>query len=132
MASCRRKTWVESLRASPFGLWSVVSPRLPYVALLSLDRINAGLPRVALLFRLLQHTNDTIKLSPNLGALSWLAGLGPRAAVVLNGWAKEALGDELSRCLSSSVVVGVKYLTAERRWEIWTWFYSRCIIVQLE
>ena len=70
MAPCRRKTCVESLWASPFGLWSVVL-RVCHVVLLSLDGINAGLPQVALLFLLLiRHTHDTIKPSPNLGALA--------------------------------------------------------------
>jgi hypothetical protein len=99
------------------------------MALLSLDRIIAGLPRVVLLLLfffhfliLLQHTHDTIKPSPNLGVLAGLVGWGPRAAIFLNGWAHEALGDKLSRYLSSKVAVGVKYLTAERRWDIRTWF----------
>jgi len=91
------------------------STHLPCVALLSLDGIKAGLRRVALLFLLLQRNHDTIKPSPNLGVLAGLAGSGPSAALFLNGWAHKALGDKLSRCLSSRVAVGVKYPTAERR-----------------
>ena len=34
----------------------------------------------------------------NFGALAGLATSGPSAAVLLNGWPHEALGDELSRC----------------------------------
>jgi len=40
------------------------SARLPLVGRLSLDGTNAGLPRRALVFTLLQHTHATFKPSP--------------------------------------------------------------------
>jgi len=40
-----------------FQILYVSSARLQYVALLPLDGINAGLPRVALLFHIFRYTN---------------------------------------------------------------------------
>jgi len=42
------------------GFSTLVPHILPYVALLSLDGINAYLPNVALLFPRLQHTHHTL------------------------------------------------------------------------
>jgi hypothetical protein len=62
----------------------------------------------------------------HFGALAGLASAGPSAAVFLNGWPHEALGDELRRSLDSWVtegMKGIKYLTAERR-DVRSWFDS--------
>jgi hypothetical protein len=69
----------------------------------------------------------------HFGALAGLASSGPIAAVFLNGWAHEALGEELSRSLDSWVTEGtkgVKYLTAERRRDVRSWFYSGRVAVE--
>jgi len=53
----------------------------------------------------------------NFGELAGLASSGPSAAVLLNGWPQEALGNELSRCLNPWVaegMQGVEDLTVER------------------
>jgi hypothetical protein len=63
-----------------------------------------------------------LTVSGKLGALAGLASSGPSAAVFLNGWPQEALGDELSLCLNTCVtegVQGVENLTAERRRDGW-------------
>ena len=59
----------------------------------------------------------------NLTALAGLASSGPSATVFLNGWPHEALGDELSRCLDAWVAEGMKYVMAERRRDVWSWYY---------
>ena len=74
-------------------------------------------------------------MSGTFGALAELASSGPRAAVFLNGWSQEALGDELSRNLNTRVaerVQGVEYLTAERRRDVRAWFTRRGVVVQLD
>jgi len=69
------------------------------------------------------------------GALAVLASSGPCAAVVLNVWPHEALGDEFKRCLNAWVtegMQGVENLTAERGWDVWARFISRGDTVQLD
>jgi len=71
----------------------------------------------------------------NFGVLAGLASLGPSAAVLLNGWPHEALGDKLSHCLNPWVaegMQGVEDLTAERRWDVWARFTRRDVTVQLD
>jgi hypothetical protein len=51
---------------SPFGFGVLSSNRLPHVASRSLDGINSGLPRLALLFSRLLHESPSNKLSPSL------------------------------------------------------------------
>jgi hypothetical protein len=43
----------------------------------------------------------------NFGALAGLVSPGPSAAIFLNGWPHEELGDEISRCLNSGVAEGM-------------------------
>jgi hypothetical protein len=67
--------------------------------------------------------------------LAGLASSGPSAAVFLNVWPHEALGDELGHCLNPWVaegVQGVEDLTAERRWDVWARFTIRGVAVQLD
>jgi hypothetical protein len=47
-----------------------------------------------------------VSVARNLGAMAGLPISGPGAAVFLNGWPHEALGDEFSRCLNSGVAEG--------------------------
>jgi len=71
----------------------------------------------------------------NFGELAGLASSGPSAAVLLNGWPHEALGEELSRCLNPWVAEGMKGvedLTTERRWDVWVRFTRRGVAVQLD
>jgi len=71
----------------------------------------------------------------NFGALAGLASSGPNAAVLLNGWPHEALGDEAYRCLNPWVAEGmqeVEDLTAERGWDVWARFTRRGVAVQLD
>jgi len=43
----------------------------------------------------------------NFGALAGLASSGRSAAVLLNGWPHEALGDEFNGCLNAWVAEGM-------------------------
>jgi len=64
-----------------------------------------------------------------------LASSSPSAAVLLNGWPHEALGDELSGCRNPWVaegMQGVEDLTAERRWDVRARFTRRDFAVQLD
>ena len=74
-------------------------------------------------------------IAGNFGSLGYLAISGPIAAVLLNGWAHEELGDRLSRCLNPWVaegMQGVENPTAEREWHVWARFTIRSVTVQLE
>ena len=74
-------------------------------------------------------------MAGNFGALAGLASSGPSAAVLLNGWPHEALGDELSHCLNPWVaegMQGVENLTVEMGWDIWARFTRRGVTVQLD
>jgi hypothetical protein len=67
------------------------------------------------------------------GTLAGLASSGPSAAVLMDGRPHEALGDELSRCLDAGmtqVVQGIKYLTAERRRDVGSWFAGRQVTIK--
>ena len=58
-------------------------------------------------------------IAGNFRSLGGLAISGPIAAVLVNGWPHEGLGDRLSRCLNPWVaegMQGVENLTALREW----------------
>jgi len=81
-----------------------------------------------------EFANWSNGVAGNFGALAGLASSGPSAAVLLNGWPHEALGDELSPCLNSWVteeMQGVEDLTAVR-WDVWARFTRRGVAVQLD
>ena len=74
-------------------------------------------------------------MARNLGALARLACSGSIAAMFLNGWPHEMLGDEPSHCLNPGVaegMQGVEYLTAEGRWDVQLWFATGSVTVQLD
>jgi len=71
----------------------------------------------------------------NFGALAGLASSDLSAAVLLNGWPHEVLGDEFNHCLNPWVaegMQGVEDLTAERGWDVWARFTRRGVAVQLD
>ena len=74
-------------------------------------------------------------IARNFGALAGMAISGPSAAVFLIGWPHEALGNEISCYLYARVAEGmheIKYLTAERRRDLWSWFYFGCVAVECD
>jgi len=53
----------------------------------------------------------------------------------LNVWPHEAFGEEFSRSLNTGVAEGrqvVKYLSAERKRDVWAWFGIKGVAVQLD
>jgi len=70
----------------------------------------------------------------NIGALARLGSSGPNAAVLLNVWPHETLGDELNSCFNAWVAEGMQGfedLTAERGWDVWARFTRISVAVQL-
>lgn len=62
---------------SPFGLGTLRSARLPYVAPQTLDGINSGLPRVVLLFSQILHESPFHNVSSYYASFTFVFALRP-------------------------------------------------------